>query len=121
MSNEPCCHSEAKTWSPLAGWKFNVVVGLICTLPLMIAEWIFGLGMQPWFHWVAFALALPVQIFCGARFYVGAWRQLKLGASNMDTLVALGSTTAFSYSAWALFTRCAGAISTSWNPRPSSP
>ena len=29
--------------------------------------------------------------------------QLKVGSSNMDTLVALGSTTAFGYSAWALF------------------
>ena len=33
----------------------------------------------------------------------GAWRQLRVGSSNMDTLVALGSTTAFGYSAWALF------------------
>lgn len=94
----------ARKWSPLAGWQFNVVVGLACTLPLIIAEWGFGWGMQPWFRWVAFLLALPVQIFCGARFYVGAWRQLKVGSSNMDTLVSLGSTTAFLYSVWALFT-----------------
>jgi Cu+-exporting ATPase len=55
-----------------------------------------------WFHWVAFALALPVQILGGARFYRGAWRQLKVGGSNMDTLVSLGSTAAFGYSLWAL-------------------
>jgi Cu+-exporting ATPase len=45
---------------------------------------------------------------CGAKFYLGAWRQLKVGESNMDTLVALGSTTAFGYSAWALFTGAPG-------------
>ena len=45
-----------------------------------------------------------VQIFAGAPFYRGAWNQLKIGSSNMDTLVALGSTTAFGYSAWALLT-----------------
>ncbi|HZV35175.1 MAG TPA: cation-translocating P-type ATPase, partial [Verrucomicrobiae bacterium] len=96
--------ASAKTkWSPLMGWRFNVVVGLICTVPLLIGEWAFHLGMARWFQWVAFALALPVQIFCGARFYNGAWRQLKAGLSNMDTLVALGSTTAFGYSVWALF------------------
>jgi len=94
---------EEKKWSPLSGWRFNVVIGLICTLPLIIGEWIFGLSMEKWFQWLAFALALPVQIFCGARFYRGAWNQLKRGNSNMDTLVALGSTTAFAYSAWALF------------------
>ncbi|MBI3417488.1 MAG: cation-translocating P-type ATPase [Verrucomicrobia bacterium] len=90
-------------WSPLAGWRFNVVVGSIATLTLMVGEWIFQFGMTRWFQWLAFAVALPVQIFCGARFYRGAWAQLKIGASNMDTLVALGSTTAFVYSAWALF------------------
>src|SRR5262249_11770286 len=41
-------------------------------------------------------------IFCGAQFYRGAWTQIKIRQSNMDTLVALGSTTAFGYSAWAL-------------------
>jgi P-type Cu+ transporter len=95
-------------WSPLTGWRFNVVFGLSATLPLMIGEWFFHLGMTPWFHWLAFALALPVQIACGARFYSGAWRQLKAGDANMDTLVALGSSTAFGYSAWALFSGAPG-------------
>ena len=89
--------------SALSGWRLNVVLGLICTVSLMILEWVFQVGMEKWFHWLAFALALPVQIFCGARFYRGAWNQIKRGNSNMDTLVALGSTTAFSYSVWALF------------------
>lgn len=104
-------HSTAEglnPWSPLSGWRFNVVVGPLCAVPLMIGEWFFGLGMQSWFHWVAFALALPVQVACGAKFYAGAWRQLKVGASNMDTLVALGSTTAFLYSVWALFAGAPG-------------
>src|SRR5262249_7179034 len=64
---------------------------------------VFGAGLKPWFRWLAFGLAAIVQVTGGARFYVGAWRQLKAGSSNMDTLVALGSTTAFSYSVWFLF------------------
>ena len=90
-------------WSPLSSWRFNVVIGGVATLTLTAGEWIFQLGMARWFQWLAFALALPVQILCGARFYRGAWSQLKVGSSNMDTLVALGSTTAFGYSVWALF------------------
>ncbi len=95
-------HTGSSAWSPLMGWRFNVVIGLAVTLPLMAGEWIFGWGMKPWFHWLAFLLALPVQGLCGARFYRGAWNQLKVGSSNMDTLVALGSTTAFVYSLWRL-------------------
>jgi len=83
-------------------WQWTLILGLGVTAVLMIGEWIFGLAMTPWFQWLGFALAGIVQVFCGASFYSGAWRQLKVGSSNMDTLVALGSTTAFGYSAWAL-------------------
>lgn len=89
-------------WSPLAGWQFNVVFGSAVTLPLMLGEWVFHLGGESWFRWLSFALALPVQGLCGARFYRGALAQLRVRSANMDTLVALGSTTAFAYSAVAL-------------------
>jgi P-type Cu+ transporter len=89
--------------SMLGGWRLNLWVGLLGTAPIMLGEWVFGLGMARWFQWCSFALAGAVQILAGARFYRGAWGQLKAGHSNMDTLVALGSTTAFAYSTWALF------------------
>ncbi|HYE33717.1 MAG TPA: cation-translocating P-type ATPase [Methylomirabilota bacterium] len=90
-------------WSPTAGWKFNLVFGGIATVLLIVAEWVFGLGMTRWYHWAAFAIATPVQLLCGSRFYIGAWNQLKRRDSNMDTLVALGSTTAYVYSVYLLF------------------
>ena len=95
-------------WSPLEGWRFNAAVGGAVTAALMIGEWVLHLEHQQWFHWTAFGLATIVQIFCGARFYRGAWRQIKQGASNMDTLVSLGSTTAFAYSVWVLFSNMGG-------------
>jgi Cu+-exporting ATPase len=96
--------------SPLSGWSLTVVVGLAGTIPIMAGEWLFHWEMQQWFHWFAFSLALVVQVVCGARFYRGAWRQLKSGASNMDTLVSLGSTAAFGYSVWALFSGAVGEL-----------
>jgi P-type Cu+ transporter len=92
----------------LAGWQVNLVIAVLGTAPLMIGEWAFNLGMMRWFHWFSFVLAGVVQIFAGAQFYRGAWNQLKIGSSNMDTLVALGSTTAFGYSVWALFSGFGG-------------
>jgi P-type Cu+ transporter len=96
--------ASLKKWSPFSGWLFNVVIGSILTVPLFILEWVVGTGTERWYHWLAFTLVLPIQTICGARFYRGAWNQLKIGSSNMDTLVVLGSTTAFVYSAWGLFT-----------------
>src|SRR2546421_6312843 len=83
-------HGEHK----LAGWHLNLWIGLLGTVPLMLGEWVFRLGLDRWFQWVSFLLAGTVQVFAGARFYRGAWSQLKVGSSNMATLVSLGSTTA---------------------------
>src|ERR1041384_1666447 len=98
VAAQTCDHGEDK----LAGWQVNLLLGVPATLALMLGEWAFGLAMARWFQWFSFGLAGLVQVFAGARFYRGAWSQLKVGSSNMDTLVALGSTTAFAYSAWAL-------------------
>jgi Cu+-exporting ATPase len=89
-------------------WQWNLLLGIAVTAALMLGEWVFNFAVEPWFQWTSFALAGVVQIFCGAQFYRGAWRQLKIGASNMDTLVALGSTTAFGYSAWAFLAGAGG-------------
>lgn len=93
---------KASRWSPLQGWRFNVLIGGIATAFLMFGEWIMGWGMDRAYQWIAFLVALPVQTLAGARFYRGAWNQLRVGGSNMDTLVALGSTTAFVYSLYGL-------------------
>ena len=85
------------------GWHTNLWIGVVGAASLLLGDWVFGLGSEPWFRWASFGLAAIVQSVAGARFYAGAWAQLKVGSSNMDTLVALGSTTAFAYSAWALF------------------
>jgi len=94
--------SKAPDQGALAGWELSLWLGVAGTGPLMVGEWFLDLGMTAWFRWFSFALAGVVQVFAGAQFYRGAWSQLKAGRSNMDTLVALGSTTAFAYSAWAL-------------------
>jgi len=100
--------TEGKRPAALAGWRFNVAIGVAGAGPILAGEWLFHWGAQAWFQWLSFALALAVQVLCGARFYRGAWRQLRSGASNMDTLVALGSTAAFGYSAWALLSGAGG-------------
>jgi Cu+-exporting ATPase len=85
------------------GWKFNMIFALSVAAPLMLTEHLFHPAMHGWFAWASLALALPVQVLCGWRFYRGAWRQLLARQSNMDTLVALGSTTAFALSVYGLF------------------
>ena len=108
---EPLLPGAGESSAPgQADWQIRLGFGLAATVTLMIGEWMLGLAMTPWFQWLAFALGGVVQLFCGAPFYRGAWRQLKAGHSNMDTLVALGSSTAFGYSGWVLFSGAGGHV-----------
>ncbi|WP_339900464.1 heavy metal translocating P-type ATPase [uncultured Gilvimarinus sp.] len=43
-------------------------------------------------------LTLAVMVFSGKHFYIGAWQSLKNHSANMDTLIALGTGTAWFYS-----------------------
>ena len=87
-------HSAAQTWG------VSVLTGIIPTALLLLGDWGFRWHDAPAFRWAAFALATVVLLGPGRHFYQGAWRQLRIGSSNMDTLVALGSTTAYAFSAW---------------------
>lgn len=62
--------------------------GLMNTSPLLLQNF-----------WVQLILATPVQFWAAFEFYRTAISALKHRTSNMDTLVALGTTVAYSYSA----------------------
>ena len=45
-------------------------------------------------------LATPVQFYCGGQFYRGAFSGLRHGYADMNTLIAVGTSAAYFYSAW---------------------
>ncbi|MEZ2237948.1 heavy metal translocating P-type ATPase [Microcoleus sp.] len=53
-----------------------------------------------WLHnfWLQLVLTAPVQFWCGNSFYIGAWKSLKRRLATMDTLIALGTSSAYFYS-----------------------
>lgn len=52
--------------------------------------------------YVVWILATPVVFGLGREFYINAWRQLKHGTSNMDTLVAVSTGIAYTFSVFNL-------------------
>ncbi len=54
--------------------------------------------LLPWVGIVSFLLTLPVQFVIGAGFYKGMWSSLRMKTFNMDSLIAIGTSTAFIYS-----------------------
>jgi Cu+-exporting ATPase len=74
---------------------------ILLTLPHMLPEqfgWPEVLPMET-SNYVMLALATPIQFWIGWRFYRGMWDGIKARASNMDTLIALGTSAAYLYSA----------------------
>jgi Cu+-exporting ATPase len=72
-----------------------ILLGAGLTAPLLI------IGFTP--HWpgqvyAMFALATGVQLLLGGEFYRSALSAVRHGATNMDVLIAMGSTTAYVYS-----------------------
>jgi Cu+-exporting ATPase len=51
-----------------------------------------------WFWWLAGIATLAVLVFAGGRYFSGAWKAFKAHNANMDTLIALGTGSAWVYS-----------------------
>jgi len=73
------------------------VPAALAVLALSMGAMAFG---TPPLDGIQFLLALPVQFIAGARFYRGAWAALRHGRSDMNTLIAIGTTAAFLASAF---------------------
>ena len=86
-------------------WLSGIVsaVLVIGSLPAMTGVSIPFIPM--WLHhpWLQLALTAPVQFWAGGSFYVNAWKALKRHTATMDTLVAIGTGTAYLYSLFPTF------------------
>ena len=54
--------------------------------------------LMPYMGIVSLILTTPIQFIIGAGFYRGFWSSLRMKTFNMDSLIAIGTTTAFIYS-----------------------
>ncbi len=83
-------------------WKF--ILGAILLIPILILmygtslfeKWV-GLSKETDFF-IQFLLATPVQFWAGWQFYVGFWKATKHKTSDMNTLIAVGTSAAYLYS-----------------------
>ncbi len=101
----PPADRNAERARQLRNERWAVCLALALALPLVVPMLIQPFGLH-WMlpAWAQFALATPVQFILGARFYLAAWKALKAGASNMDLLVALGTSAGYGLSLynWAM-------------------
>lgn len=83
-------------------------IGIIFTIPIVIFSYPEVFNFIPFSGtsfaaYLMFAFGSVVQFVTGSRFYTGAFRIAKMKSANMDTLVVLGTTTAYVFSAYHTF------------------
>ena len=100
----PAGQGEARTRSRAVRRDgIMAALALVFAAPLLLPMLLLPFGVNATLPGVAqLALASVVQVVFGARFYRGAWKALRVGAGNMDVLVALGTNAAFGLSLWEL-------------------
>mgnify|MGYP006418863599 FL=1 len=78
---------------------FSGLTSLMVMFLSMQGESLFNIQLQA-LNITLFILTSPVQFYCGGQFYRGAFNGLRHGYADMNTLIAVGTSTAYFYSAW---------------------
>jgi Cu+-exporting ATPase len=104
-----CLNEFREPEKELKKLKIHVAASIALTIPIIFLSLphmlpaqfghFFPLGLMHASSYLMLILATPLQFWVGWRFYEGFRDGIKAKASNMDTLIAIGTTAAYLYSA----------------------
>jgi Cu+-exporting ATPase len=104
---EPSGAEPDEAEAPVRVLRGRLIVSAALAVPVIILAMVPAAQFTYW-QWASLALAAPVVVWGGLPFHVAAYKNLKLRAATMDTLVSLGTLAAFGWSLYALFFGTAG-------------
>jgi Cu+-exporting ATPase len=104
-----CLNEFREPEKELKKLKIHVAISIALTIPIIFLSLphmlpgqfghLLPMNLMHNTSYIMFILATPLQFWVGWRFYKGLWDGIKAKASNMDTLIAIGTTAAYLYSA----------------------
>ena len=107
--SKQCLDEFTQPEKELKKLKMYVAISIALTVPIVIFSLphmfptqfggLIPMNLMHYSNYLMLALATPLQFWIGWRFYRGLWDGIKARASNMDTLIAIGTTAAYLYSA----------------------
>jgi P-type Cu+ transporter len=107
--SKQCLDEFTQPEKELKKLKRYVVISIALTIPIVFFSLphmfptqfgaLIPMSLMRYSNYLMLALATPLQFWIGWRFYRGLWDGIKARASNMDTLIAIGTTAAYLYSA----------------------
>ncbi|MBV9177486.1 MAG: heavy metal translocating P-type ATPase [Nitrososphaeraceae archaeon] len=106
--SKQCLDEFTQPEKELRKLKLYVMISIALTIPIVILSLphmlpaqfsaLFPMNVMHYSNYIMLALATPLQFWIGWRFYRGLWDGINARASNMDTLIAIGTTAAYLYS-----------------------
>lgn len=93
----------------LRSLRRRLVVAAVLAVPVIAVSMVPAWQFVGW-QWVVFALTTPLYFYCGWPFHAGAVAGVRQRTTSMDTLVSLGTTSAFVWSVWAMLFGHAGML-----------
>src|SRR5690242_1596380 len=107
--SKQCLNEFTQPEKELRKLKMYFAISIALTTPIVIFSLphmlptqfsaLFPIGVMHYNNYIMLVLATPLQFWIGWRFYRGLWDGIRARASNMDTLIAIGTTAAYLYSA----------------------
>jgi Cu+-exporting ATPase len=85
----------ARELAEVAFWRRRFVVSLALLIPLWLAHRYWPSSLAAFSGWIQLLLATPLQVYVGGPYFRSAWQRLRYLSTNMDTLIALGTGTAY--------------------------
>jgi P-type Cu+ transporter len=95
---------EADSTDPL---RQRLIVSALLAVPTLLLSMVPALQFDNW-QWLSLNLATPVVLWGAWPFHKATWANLKHGAATMDTLISVGTLSAWLWSLYALFIGDAG-------------
>ena len=107
QAEEPEADAHDSDDDASASLRRRLVISALLSAPVLALSMIPALQFDHW-QWLALQLATPVVLWGAWPFHRAAWLNLRHGAATMDTLISLGTLSAFVWSLYALFLGDAG-------------
>ena len=105
-ANQPTLQELAQQ-QELTSLRQRLIGAAVLAIPVILLAMIPPLQFTNW-QWLSLTLAAPVILWAGWPFHKATWTNLKHGATTMDTLITVGTMSAFAWSLVALFFGSAG-------------
>ncbi|WP_354702499.1 heavy metal translocating P-type ATPase [Paraconexibacter sp. AEG42_29] len=97
----------AAATDPTAALRVRLILSAALSLPVLLLSMVPALQFDNW-QWLAWNLATPVVLYCAWPLHRAAWANLRHATATMDTLISIGTLSAWAWSVVALFLGDAG-------------